>query len=462
MSVIKRIFKRHIGVIILLVLLLVFPSSVSNQAKLNMRIIVTGIAIDKVDDEYEVTAQVVKNTPGTESPGTSATIELVSDKASTVSLAMSNLSYKAGKVAAFSHTSFVILGKSVYESEGVKCLDYFIRDKIIKASTMLLFAEDKASDEIKKTKDIELSVGLGLQKVFLYKERESDGLMVTILDFLKESESFSQTSVASTIVLTTNEEDESQMQNTGSGSSMQSGSSSGSSGQTSLSQDNPSGSGESSGSGGGSSGSGSGGEKSSESGSGSGSSSSSSSESSGGSSSGEGASEYFKAQSPIMCFVDGKFACKLETTDEFVGFMLVYDKSKNCDISLEDEKSKASINIKNKSSKLNLRYENGVPCLDIVIYIKNAEINEILTDKIVNDVNYEEYSRIERAIKAEVANLVSTCFEKAKSAGADIFHAYELGIKYHYGETMSNFDSYQDFVDKLRINVDTKIIKLDY
>ena len=96
MSHIKRIFKRHIGVIILLILLLVFPSSVSNQAKLNMRIIVTGIAIDKVDDEYEVTAQVVKNTPGTETPGTSATIELVSDKAPTISLAMSKLSYKAG------------------------------------------------------------------------------------------------------------------------------------------------------------------------------------------------------------------------------------------------------------------------------------------------------------------------------------------------------------------------------
>ena len=310
MSHIKRIFKRHIGVIILLVLLLVFPSSVSNQAKLNMRIIVTGIAIDKVDDEYEVTAQVVKNTPGTETPGTSATIELVSDKAPTISLAMSKLSYKAGKVAAFSHTSFVILGKSVYESEGVKCLDYFIRDKIIKASTMLLFAEDKASDQIKKTKDIELSVGLGLQKVFLYKERESDGLMTTILDFLKNSENFSQTAVASTINLTTNDEsDENGKSSSSSGSSGSNSSSEGgnSSGGTSLSEDSGESSGENSGESsksGGSSGGSSGGGNST-------------------ASSGQGASEYFEAQSPIMCFVGGKFACKLESEEEFVGFMLV-------------------------------------------------------------------------------------------------------------------------------------------
>ena len=449
MSHIKRIFKRHIGVIILLILLLVFPSSVSNQAKLNMRIIVTGIAIDKVDDEYEVTAQVVKNTPGTETPGTSATIELVSDKASTISLAMSKLSYKAGKVAAFSHTSFVILGKSVYESEGVKCLDYFIRDKIIKASTMLLFAEDKASDQIKKTKDIELSVGLGLQKVFLYKERESDGLMITILDFLKHSENFSQTAVASTINLTTNDESDENDKSSSSSSSSGSNSSSeggSSSGGTSLSENNGENSGENSGetskSGGSSSGS-----------SGSGSSTESS---------GQGASEYFEAQSPIMCFVGGKVACKLESEEEFMGFMLVYKEAKNCDISLEDKESKVSINIKNKSSSIDVRYENGIPCLDIVIYIKNAEINEIMTDKIVNDVTYSEYARIEKAIKAKVGELVSTCFEKAKEAGADIFHAYEIANKFEFNKTKSLYSSYEDFVKDLRINVETKIIKLDY
>ena len=39
---------------------------------------------------------------------------------------------------------------------------------------------------MKKTKNLELSVGLGLQKVFTFKQEESDGLMVTILDFLNK------------------------------------------------------------------------------------------------------------------------------------------------------------------------------------------------------------------------------------------------------------------------------------
>ena len=44
--------KRHLGLVILLIIVLVFPTSMSYQARLNMRIIVTGLAIDKIDGEY--------------------------------------------------------------------------------------------------------------------------------------------------------------------------------------------------------------------------------------------------------------------------------------------------------------------------------------------------------------------------------------------------------------------------
>ena len=41
--------KKHLGFIIFLIIILVFPVSLSYQARLNMRIIVTGLAIDKID-----------------------------------------------------------------------------------------------------------------------------------------------------------------------------------------------------------------------------------------------------------------------------------------------------------------------------------------------------------------------------------------------------------------------------
>ena len=229
----KQYAKKHLGLIIFLIIVLVFPISLSNQVKLNMRVIVTGIAIDKNEDEYEVTAQIINASPGTESPGQSAEINFLTDTGETISKAISNLMYRTGKVSAFSHTSFVILGEDVLEEDATKCLDIFARDKIIKNSALLLFANGKAKDEIQKTKDLELSVGLGLQKVYTFKQEECHGLMVTILDFLNNSKMYGKTSVASIVNLgdssipSSSESGESETGQSGSGSSSQ-GSSSGS------------------------------------------------------------------------------------------------------------------------------------------------------------------------------------------------------------------------------------------
>ena len=45
----KIFLKKHIGIVILLIIIIAFPASMSTQARLNMRIIITGLAIDKTD-----------------------------------------------------------------------------------------------------------------------------------------------------------------------------------------------------------------------------------------------------------------------------------------------------------------------------------------------------------------------------------------------------------------------------
>ena len=166
----KRFFKNHVALIIIIIVVFAFPTSLSNQARLNMRVVVTGLAIDKKDDEFEVTAQIVKTSPGNESGGISAEVNFLSDTDKTLLGAISKLSYKAGKVSAFSHTNFLIIGEELAKTENLNSsLNYFLRDRIIKNTALVLFSEGKAGDEIKKTKDVELSVGLGLQKVYLFK-----------------------------------------------------------------------------------------------------------------------------------------------------------------------------------------------------------------------------------------------------------------------------------------------------
>ena len=420
-----RKIKKHIGAIILLIIVLVFPTSLSNQAKLNMRIIVTGIAVDKVGDEYEVTAQIVKTSPGSKSGGADAQVDFITDKAPLLSAAVAKLAYKAGKVSAFSHTNYVILGKSMLEENLSASLDYFIRDKIIKNSALILFSEDSAKDEIKKTKNTELSVGIGLQKVFLFKEYESDGIMMTMMDFLNDNKWYSKTAVASTISLKPNEE---KNKSSSSGSSSES-----SDGGTS----------------GGSSGGSSGGLSSS-------------------SSSSESESQFFEAFSPIVCFVDGRFAGKLESDDEITGYMLANKKARAVDIDLTAESEgilfgkKMEINIKNMRNSYKLRYEGKTPCIDICININNSEINEIITDDIIGTLSDKEFEGVKTDISNEISTRISACFMKAKSFGADIFDAYELAYKFHYKKTTEKFKNPAEFLKNLKLNVQVNVHKLDY
>ena len=416
--------KKHIGLIILIIIAIVFPTSLSNQTKLNMRIIVTGLAVDKVGEDYEVTAQIVKTAPGSKSGGAAASVDFISDKAPLLSAAVAKLAYKAGKVSAFSHTNFIVLGKSMLEDDLSASLDYFIRDKIIKNSALVLFAEEKASDEIKKTKDTEFSVGIGLQKVFLFKEYESDGIMMTMMKFLNDNKWYSKTAVASTVKLETNEK-------SADSSSSESGASSESGGSSSGGSSNESGS-------------------------------------SGSSGSGSSKSQFFEAFSPIMCFVDGRFKGKLETDDEIIGYMLANKKTRAVDLDLVCESEgrihgkKVEINIKNMINHYNLRYEGNTPCIDIYVNVNNAEINEIMTDQIVGSLTNKEFEGLKKDLSNEISSRISKAFVKAQSFGADIFGAYELAYKFHYKKTIQKFKTTDEFLNKLKLNVITNINKLDY
>ena len=183
----RRIYdfiKKHTWVFILVSLIIFIPQSFNYQAKLNMRVIVTGLAIDKANDEYEVTAQVVMPTSGSESPGTGARLDFISEKGANVAEGIQRIAYKIGKVAALSHMSFVMVGKEMLDDNLATALDFFARDAHVNPAVTMLICEGKAKDTMKETKNLELSVGLGLQKVFLYKQGSLNGLVMPLDEFI--------------------------------------------------------------------------------------------------------------------------------------------------------------------------------------------------------------------------------------------------------------------------------------
>ena len=431
----KRFLKKHIGLVIILAIIIAFPASMSTQARLNMRIIITGLAIDKTENGYEVTAQIVKTAPGSGSEKSGSTIDFVSDTGDTIVSAISKLSYKSGKVAGFSHTNFILLGKEMFDENLLKALNYFLRDTLIKDSVLLLVAEESAKDEIKKTKELGLSVGLEIQKVFVYKEKESDGAMTSLVAFVNDSLSHSKTTVASFLAM-----------NSDSKSTEQSGSGNGESGGQTGSQSQNSGESSSQGS------------------------EQQMSSSSGSKGSGESESEtkYFDAITPLACFVSGKYVGSLESEDEILGYMFAQKKCIAEDISLENvtkgqlKNAKVGIDVKYKSSDKKIRFENDIPCLDFCIKISNASIKEIQNEEYVSKITDEEFEFIKEKIAEHISKNIAKAFEKSKEMKADIFGAYDIANKFHYKKTKHNFESMEEFLDRLKINVDVKVSRLEY
>lgn len=449
----KKFFKKHIGIVVLLIIVLAFPASMSTQARLNMRIIVTGLAIDKSEDGYEVTAQIVQTQPSSGASDMGAEIDFISDTGETILSAISKLSYKSGKVAGFSHTNFVILGKDMLDENLTKNLNYFLRDTIIKDSVLLLVAETQAKDEIKKTKNMGLSVGLGLQKVYVYKEKESDGAMTSLLDFMNDSMNFSGSAVISQLKLAgSDEENEVSGENTQSESDSKN--QEGSSAEEQKTDK-------------------SGGEQESETNSESGNESGQGEENTGnskGSDSEEGQKQSvsFKSFVPLKCFLSGQYKGDLSEADEIAGYYLSEDKCHSDYLSLDNlnfgdlKNAKLGIDIKYKNVSKKLYFDGVKPRLEMCIKIKNSSIKEIQSDEFVGNLDEEEYEFITREMSKKISEMVAKTFEKSKSFGVDIFGAFDIANKFHYKTTRDNFESLEKFLNNLELSVSVKVSRLEY
>ena len=386
-----------------------------------MRIIITGLAIDKTDKGYEVTAQIVKTAPGSGSEKNGSTIDFVSDTGNTIVSAISKLSYRSGKVAGFSHTNFVLIGKDMLEEDLVQSLNYFLRDNLIKDSVLLLVAKDSAKEEIKNTKDLGLSVGLEIQKVFVYKEKESDGAMTSLVSFVNDSLNHSKTSLVSVLMI--NGE-------SGQSENKSSGESSGESSQGSSEQ-------------------------------------SSSSGSSGAQNSG-GESKFFEAVTPLACFVSGKYVGDLESEEEILGYMYTNEKSIAEDISIDNlnfgklKNAKVGVDVKFKKTSKKIRFEGDIPSLDICIKISNASIKEIQSEDFVSAISNEEFEFIKMELKDKISKTVAKSFEKSKELKADIFGAFDIANKFHYSKTKNNFETMEEFLNDLKLNVEVSVTRLEY
>lgn len=196
----KKFLRKYIWLFLMVALLLLFPQSMSTQAALNMRMIISGIAIDCADGQYELTAQVVLPSKSQEQSGINAKIDFVSAKGKTIGEAIVGVSSKFGKVAEMSHLEYIMIGQGFENKNIAGELDYFFRNFKLKNSFMLIASNSvPAKETIQKIGKLDMGVALSMQKIFITYQENSNAVAKTYVDFISETFSESGISVVDTL-----------------------------------------------------------------------------------------------------------------------------------------------------------------------------------------------------------------------------------------------------------------------
>lgn len=446
-----RFFRRHTWLIVLLAFLCLFPQALTSQARLNNRVLITGLAIDKTDKGYLVTAQTVFPSAGSESGGEGAELNFISEEGVSITESIKKLSYNIGKIAGLSHMNFLLISDSIFEDENVSTtLDYFLRDPHLPNSIMLLYCKGSAQEQLQKTKNLELSVGLGLQKVYIYKESSLNSKMVTLQDFISDSLDPSKVSIVPQLNITEAQSG----QNTSSSSSESSGegSTSGATGSTpSGGGDSASGSSSSSGSGGGSGSSGSSG---------------SGGQSSGGNSEAsaavKGRIQFF---TPFAYFKNGKFMGEITDQKEIISFLLPTNKTQIFDLVIENvndgnvyHDATVGLRVYKKSSKINVDFSGARPKAKFKIGFDKVQLMEVINDGVAYEAAYQnlkvyENDTLKKAAQKQLAENFKKVVSAGKKANVDIFKIADFCYRFKNKEwkeflkNISNIDNYLDEID---------------
>jgi len=409
-----KLINRYGFLIILIILCFFFPQSLSNHAKLTMRVIITGFAVDKSNNEYEVTAQAVIPSPSIQGGSGEAKIDFISETGKSISDCINKIAYKIGKTDALSHTNFVMLGQGVINENIISQLDYFNRSEKLADNIMVLVTDGNAKEMIQKTKDLDMTVAVSMQRLFIDKEQNINGVMIPVMEVYDSAFGLSKSLVLSGINIKNENEQETSVASSGESSGASMSSSGGVSGGSEGSGESSSSSGESS--------------------------SQSQGGSNGGSSAGKGQAR-IDFLNDIYLFHDGNMISKISDKDVLLGYYMSLPESYYGDISFgfvddDFDEVQLGLNLRRKHITYNYEFKNNKPVVNIHVVVEGARIYEITDSHQGNNgLFYEEGNKSIEKYKKEIANYIIEVIEKlcdeTQKLNFDIFKAADNLNKKH-------------------------------
>ncbi|WP_425449394.1 Ger(x)C family spore germination protein [Dethiothermospora halolimnae] len=140
--------KRSFKIFIIMILNIALLSGCWNYKEINELQIVTGMAIDKVNDKYKVTFEVIKPKTGKEMDIEPAYITMTDD---TILKASRKGILRSGKSLYFSHTKVVIIDSKIAKEGLIPALDLISRDADVRSDMWILISTNTRANEILKS-----------------------------------------------------------------------------------------------------------------------------------------------------------------------------------------------------------------------------------------------------------------------------------------------------------------------
>ena len=144
--------------------------------------LIVAIGIDKVEEGYEVTAQIA--VPEATNQSTKSNESVIYAKGDTLYDAVSEIGNRTGWYPKLSFCNLIILGDSVFEENVMGVIDFFVRSYKVEDSAILCASEKSAKELLMSISPLDNISSFALSKIFVRDHNNASAILTTtIKDF---------------------------------------------------------------------------------------------------------------------------------------------------------------------------------------------------------------------------------------------------------------------------------------
>ena len=188
-----KLLKIYKLMILFFVLVLILsPKSVTNRPEIETKLLLTSIGLDKVEDQYRVSATAVM--PQESQNGSTMRLN-VGVEADSVSAAFEKLSLKMGKKLELGLCGLIVIGDTFGDESILPHLNYLMASgKIITGAYLVLSLGKSAKETIEMSNMLSEASSNGLSKLIEHNALDTNMPSITLLKFLSETGSVTKSS----------------------------------------------------------------------------------------------------------------------------------------------------------------------------------------------------------------------------------------------------------------------------